>query len=607
MTPKLIFSNDADFISDQLKGVEGPVRYVVLSSEAKSAACERILGALPQSISVPERNILDDNAFIREYSLFLAGINGVNSSRTWYAMYFTNKNPILTPLCRNVYDFMISKVFCGVSGGGVSVVVSSNTAVCSFVKSWAERRNVAAAVKVNGKSDMPAALKILVRIAYDKMRLLGRIIAAKMMFKKPARAKLDFLILTQFEKNAFKDNGSFKDAYFERLSEYLRSKKRKFVTCGFAPYSFRNVLKKKNGTMPHELMPLELFLNIFTIGKISTEVFSWYLKKKRDLKGSFIFMGEDIKALICSEIDRSYVSGEVFMNTMVYHSVKNMLEVFSAGRMIYPFENRSWEKMAVIAARDSGDVKTIAGYQHASLTPKHINFYFGDGEISYTPFPDKVISMGKVSYNLMKDVFGIPERYLGTGCALRQAADVLAPSGTPGAAGKTVRVFVPLASDVDEYVNMLKFIDAAALSFRGKYEIVIRPHPAIEFESALKIYTPENFTYIIETGKSIKESIAEAGVVLYASSTLGIEALAAGVPVIYADFGAFLNSDPLNWFRAYKWSCSDPNNLEITISLALSGDDRHSERERADARQYAADYFYPVNEENLKPFILEWN
>jgi predicted glycosyltransferase len=103
----------------------------------------------------------------------------------------------------------------------------------------------------------------------------------------------------------------------------------------------------------------------------------------------------------------------------------------------------------------------------------------------------------------------------------------------------------------------------------------------------------------------LQEDLYWADVVLYASSTVGLEAISLGIPVIYLDLGSFLDEDPLLGWGGFKWPVTDPSALVDTIiRIEAIPDDEFRQLQR-DGQEYAAAYLEPVTEEGLLRFLEE--
>jgi len=108
----------------------------------------------------------------------------------------------------------------------------------------------------------------------------------------------------------------------------------------------------------------------------------------------------------------------------------------------------------------------------------------------------------------------------------------------------------------------------------------------------------------VEKDVSIKESLKWADVLLYTSSTVSLEALSLGIPVIYLELGELLKPDPLFGYDGLKWAVSDPDNLLATIDFIDNLPNGEFRILQDKAKEYTRRYFYPVTEENLEQFII---
>jgi surface carbohydrate biosynthesis protein (TIGR04326 family) len=370
------------------------------------------------------------------------------------------------------------------------------------------------------------------------------------------------------------------------------------VTCNFVPYSFNGIYRLNPERQSHPVYPVEYFLSLKDAAVCLKELYAAYPKRQM-VRGRAEIDGVDLSSLVKGEIDRSFNSGQVLMNKALYCGIRNAVRRLKPDSVLSTFENRSWEKMIISASRDANPRVKVTGYFHTSLTPQHLHMLFEDGEKESMPFPDRIIVAGGTVQTILEDVCRFPKGIISVGCALRQEK-LYAPSGDPGPVPEDI--LVVLASSTDEYVRMLQFLDRAVIG--DKYRIRIRPHPAISFTKALRIYTPGRLTYTLDSHKRSIDSVRDARCVLYASSTVSIEAIAMGTPVVYIDFGNFIDTDPLFTARSLKWTCREPNELQSVIEKISSIDAVVMGDGRQEARTFARGYFREVTVDTVRPFIL---
>ena len=63
-------------------------------------------------------------------------------------------------------------------------------------------------------------------------------------------------------------------------------------------------------------------------------------------------------------------------------------------KFIYPFENRSSERLCIKALKHYSPNTSIEGYQHASIHQEHLNFIMLQDEHKITPLPHKIWTTG---------------------------------------------------------------------------------------------------------------------------------------------------------------------------------------------------------------------
>lgn len=69
--------------------------------------------------------------------------------------------------------------------------------------------------------------------------------------------------------------------------------------------------------------------------------------------------------------------------------------------LLYPYESRSWGKLLLIAASNA-EIKNRVGYQHSSITPRHLALKILKDDQSEKELPTKIITVGKVTYDWLK-------------------------------------------------------------------------------------------------------------------------------------------------------------------------------------------------------------
>jgi hypothetical protein len=168
-------------------------------------------------------------------------------------------------------------------------------------------------------------------------------------------------------------------------------------------------------------------------------------------------------------------------------------------------------------------------------------------------------------------------------------------------------VLVALATNIEEYVGTLLFLEEAFVGRepfveKGSFEVRIRPHPEYSLESALAIAPLNGSEFYVKSTGSLADDLEWADVVLYASSTVGLEAVSMGIPVVYIDLGAFLDTDPMYGWSGLRWSVKEPAKLAETIQHIADLPQEGLQQLQEKGREYAAAYLKPVTARALETF-----
>jgi hypothetical protein len=90
--------------------------------------------------------------------------------------------------------------------------------------------------------------------------------------------------------------------------------------------------------------------------------------------------------------------------------------------------------------------------------------------------------------------------------------------------------------------------------------------------------------------------------VLYASSTIGLEAVGMGVPAVYLDLGDILDTDPMGGWTEFKWIAREPKDLRTVFAEIEALPDAQYEARQRKGQAYADAYLYPVTDKSLEIF-----
>lgn len=207
--------------------------------------------------------------------------------------------------------------------------------------------------------------------------------------------------------------------------------------------------------------------------------------------------------------------------------------------------------------------------------------------------------MGAVTKKIMEKYGSYKPKIFKIGCALRQE---YLSNLKPFKRRRFNKILVPLTMVIDESIAIMTFVYNSKISETG-IKVIIRSHPLLSLESFkrnLDFRIPDNC--IIDNKKSLNEELSTTDIVVYTWSTVGVEALRIGLPVIYLDILKPMYVDPLFECPYLKRTVTRPDQLLPAIRGIYNMDTVRFYREQKMSQDYLKEYFYSANENRLSVF-----
>ncbi|MDP3787241.1 MAG: hypothetical protein Q8R05_06840 [Candidatus Omnitrophota bacterium] len=584
---------------------QGAIKYFVLQEVKNIYKIRNILHSQANCLEIERFTAFNKNSewFRNEYINFIYELNANNHSFLWWSLELTTKSPLDSELCEKAFRLLIVKDLLKEQADHL-LVITDDIALFEQVK--INRSDLKIINAIEGRLDLKAIIKDytpgFIICAFFRVLLFKFYTMLYRSFS--INPNTDYTVIRSLlSEKSFAEDGTYSDTFLGKLYYYLAQTGAPSIIFAtiFKPYRHNlKEIQRKAKAQNISVIPQEYYVSLPGIAICLIRALLKYYSKIK-IKGDAKIKGQEVGYLVKWAIREDCRTHRFFVNLLSYYSTKSFLKKVRFNKLFYPFENRPWERMLLYAIRESRkNIKTV-GYQHSAISLRHLNYMLGKDEHNILPLPDRVIATGVVTKEIMQDMGNFPAEILKVGCALRQHG--LSDLGPTNRRSKISNILVILASSLDEHIQTLTFLNSVFSNRQNDYKICIRPHPTISFEEAKRLTPLLNFNFTEDKNKSIYESLKDADIVLYNSSTAGLEAIALGIPVIYIDLGDFINPDPLFNFSDFKWCANQPNSL-IGIFKSIEGipGDRFSGLQNR-AKEYALKYFYPVNAENTKAFL----
>jgi len=336
-------------------------------------------------------------------------------------------------------------------------------------------------------------------------------------------------------------NGKVRDDYFRNLIYDLSAKHNVFV--GFQPLEYGKILNQYSKSIKpnNYIIPIGL-LSIFDILKL----FITYLKTaKIRLNQTYTFKGIDVSELINDSLKLDYYKLRSFQ-AYIELSIAKKIKLFNPKLFLYMFENQAWENSYLSVFKDL-KTKTI-GYQSSGFSYRFLNFFPSELDEKYFLYPDKILTVGDMYTNLLKNYghFPIPVQ---TFAALR--------FNYPMINGEYIiekpvldihnRLLYAFPSHFYQYKKVVK--DLIDIFGNTEIDVHLKFHPLFSGKK-LKFRLPPNFSVVDRIQmKSLKDKY---DIILFNDNSFGIESLLMGVKSFEYEFGEIYPENRLLDFDLYN-------------------------------------------------------
>ena len=501
--------------------------------------------------------------FIEQYTALIAQLNRKHQSLLWWATDISSKNHYTCLLPEYVQDFK-------------SVLPFEE-------RPWSVRLQ---------------RYKKIAALFVFALRMYARALLARWKLGALVRARLKsgqkfYVIKTFGYDSSFDEIGRYRDAFFGRLAEDIGPQKNVLLFVNVLG-NFPQFLNRAAGEGPL-LVPLELFLRWQDVWTAVRDV----LKFQVNIEGPVVFEGTDVAALVRYELYRNF-NGIQVSQLLHYHCTCRLLQQCQVETFLMTYENNPWERMCTLALRTHSPLTKIIGYQHAVVPYAALNMFLHPLDHGVVPLPDRIITVGEVTAQLLKEAGNYPPGMVQCGAALRYEHLHRSHAQPPAWRGHVLVIL----DGVRQSAQLLEYA-LVQLQDQPGLQVVLRAHPALPPSYWQKTFGPriEGAKNVRWSQESLNEDLQWADAVVYWQSTVAWEALAQGRGVVNFASMDILSYDPLLGCSFLRWSVNAGDSLVKVLQeiRALPGPTRQQQSQKA--RDFIGKYFYPVSQQGVELFL----
>lgn len=554
---------------------------------------------------LPENNEQSRDEFLREYIDLIGSIGKENNTLCWWATDVASKNRFTSRITELLSHFLEIVNIARNQQFSVMLVVNPDWTILPSLKKACLKDRVELVVSgdlVMAKlfSFTASRLGSLASAMSNFAKMAIRCVYCRFVLGNKMKSLRDdsgpyYVIKTFIYNRSFSKGPGYTDSFFGKLPDIL-SKNRKLLIFAYILGGYRyclNEIKKCNS--PFGIIPIEYFISASDL----ISAFKAFIVSRVAVSEKYM-LGYEVADIIRNELSRTW-NGIQYYQLIHCWALKRMLKKVKADTFLLTHENNPWEKMCIAALRQVSPDTFIIGYQHTIVSHASANMFPSAYENGIMPFPDKILTVGEATKNIMERYGKFDNVPVRASCALRFEylfdSDRIARENNEN---------ILLALEGVKGVHKLIAYALRELGGNDKYKVRIRMHPLIPWRYLQGKYgfNLEKYpNFHLSPDGPVKNDLDWSGVVLYWGSTIGLEALNLGRPIVHYTTGSILNYDPLFESSVFKWVVNEDVRLSGVLEKinSLSTEEFISGWE--EARKYLKNYFFPVSEENLAEFM----
>jgi len=541
--------------------------------------------------------------FFRAYLELIGQMGSVLNSLYWWASFTASKNRFISKLLPSLFLYYSICKSINENPEEDILLINAPRPVLGALRLYCRERTGEFRKVDYFLSDFYRSIKkdldYFLRIAYFLISNCGRIFLSQRLFRgkvRQNREEAKYYALRTWVYPSSLNGDKYCDSFFGRLPEYLSSKGENLLIVAGIINGYKKNIKRISKCKDYLIIPQEYFLNYSDVVKTILECYRQRMKLN-EIK----FYGLDVTEIIQGEIDRDYRK-YMRTNLLQKYIIRNILKYFKIHTFATTYENNPWERICFLSLREYSPSTKIIGYQHAVISKASANMFTSEKDIKFIPMPDRIITVGKITKDIMEKYGYYPKGKIHPSCALRHEYIYRLKRKN---FIKNYTILIALEGIYDCY-KLVNFV-YAAMQKENDFTVIIRTHPERPFDKIkgdLCFEISSQMKFSVSEQKPLKDDLTEASVLIYWGSTVSMEALMMGIPVVHVDLGDMISVDPLFECNNLKWTVRNIEELPNIIKEIYSLSDEDYAEQYEKARSYIGKYLQEVTDERLSQFVM---
>jgi len=364
------------------------------------------------------------------------------------------------------------------------------------------------------------------------------------------------------------------------------------------PLGFKEALKSLSGSdqlffIPHRYIS---YLDVLRTALVTMS---------RPPRPSFAksFCGMDIRPIVNEDLRVNWISNsaaDVLLTPILIRRWKSL--GFQITRFIHIYENQPSERALCWQARQSYPEASIVGYQHARVPRQLLNFNLAPGGEAKAPLPDRIVTVGNLTARVLCKN-GYPSDRVRVGGALQlQSLTEQKPSNTDPMADDQLIVLVAPGDSIEEAVELVYMAANLFGDDRG-IQVVLKCHPEMPFQRVKGLIGRDLPDNVLVSDEPILELLSRTSAMVYSSTTVAVQALALGVPVVHVASRFGIDMDPLETVPDLRLEATGLEQLREQVLWLLEHREYYISERKQEWSRLVKDMYGPVTQETIHAFV----
>jgi hypothetical protein len=312
----------------------------------------------------------------------------------------------------------------------------------------------------------------------------------------------------------------------------------------------------------------------------------------------------NISPLVEAELRRYWIGNRAAHDLLFASSVRRLVDSGSdINRIIYVYENQPWERALCWQARRSLPAARLVGYQHSRAPRMLLNMYLAPGGEKEAPLPDRVVTVGEYTARLFSSD-GYDSGMVRSGGAFQQLGNHAPASAASRSQvpedGPSVLAAPSMGREeakelVDVVIGMFGEVDGV--------RVVIKCHPTMPFSMITRTANWQLPAHVEVSEEPIDELMDKSSVMIYTGSTVCIQALNKGLPMVHLCRQFGLDLDPLELEPEARLDAMGLEDLRDKVCWLLDHREEYIDSHQERWNCLLSQMFGPVTEQTYLAFV----